>query len=512
MAQITILGDGFTSGTTHTAQTGTNRCLIIGFGWEITTSVPEIADVQYGNQAATFISFAYHGTATKNVVYMWRVMESGITAALNTTISYTLAPNSGTPNIFSGFLGDVHQTSPEVGANTGTASTGGTTIATGAMTTENNGLIVAVADHGSVTSWSPNNGFTERLDVAGANNTTCLITKVTTGASETPSATAGADNRRTIVAVALRTIAGISATIGQTTSTATAQAIAHAKSRTPAQCTETDTAQAITRKKTTLLGQCTETALAQNVMEPTAFLVTQCTETDLAQPITVNPYRRLINRSLETDLSQAISHFTLVQHFEPGAFVFTDFETSSVPQLVILGQASETDLAQTVTWRPQRRLAGQVTETDLAQAATSRKQKTLGFPTSIDTAQTILLHKRIIIGQATTQHTAQSVTVHRRRVVPIGQTTAQEIAQPITVDIDTAIVIPIGQTTEQDSAQTITAVLTPSIILTVGQAAEQAVAFGITVLHAGGGGFQGIRRRRSDPALLHRVIRVTTHK
>ena len=58
-------------------------------------------------------------------------------------------------------------------------------------------------------------------------------------------------------------------------------------------------------------------------------------------------------------------------------------------KVVAVGQVTETDLAQAVTWAPKARLVNQVTETELAQAITRRKIRAVAQAVETDLAQAI---------------------------------------------------------------------------------------------------------------------------
>lgn len=201
--------------------------------------------------------------------------------------------------------------------------------------------------------------------------------------------------------------------------------------------------------------------------------VGQVTETDLAQAISWAPKNRLVGQATETDLAQAI--------------------TSS--KIKAIGQVTETDLAQAISSRKLKALS-QVSETDLAQAISSRKTKTLGQVSETDLAQTITPSgtKIIAVDQATETDLAQAIA--SSKVKALGQPAETDLAQAITRVKSRAL----GQATETDAAQAIA--WAPKIRL-VGQATETDAAQAITVVSAaapardlGAGG--GVRRPARD--------------
>lgn len=68
----------------------------------------------------------------------------------------------------------------------------------------------------------------------------------------------------------------------------------------------------------------------------------------------------MATRAPATATLTSAAWLAIVTTFKPGA------------QTVAVGQATETDTAQAISWAPKRRLVGQVSETDLAQGMTSR--------------------------------------------------------------------------------------------------------------------------------------------
>src|SRR3990172_1760690 len=117
-------------------------------------------------------------------------------------------------------------------------------------------------------------------------------------------------------------------------------------------------------------------------------------------------------------------------------------------QTIALGQVTETDLAQAISWAPKRRLLGQVTETDLAQAFGVRKTKALGQVTESDLAQSLTSRKTKALGQVTETDLAQALTRVKTRA--LGQVTETDLAQALAWAPKHRL---LGQVTETDLAQ-----------------------------------------------------------
>lgn len=83
----------------------------------------------------------------------------------------------------------------------------------------------------------------------------------------------------------------------------------------------------------------------RNTYTPIVLLLGQASESDLAQAVTVVK-TRLLGQVSESDLAQAVT----------------------ARKTQVLGQASETDLAQMLFWAPKHRMVEQVSESNLAQA------------------------------------------------------------------------------------------------------------------------------------------------
>lgn len=151
--------------------------------------------------------------------------------------------------------------------------------------------------------------------------------------------------------------------LGQIVETDTAQAVARIKILAISQTTETDAAQAVSSRKVRAVGQAGETDTAQAIAEAGAITaaVGQVAEADSAQAIAVSPLRRLLGQAAEADSAQAIA--------EAGAIV------------AAVGQAQESDAAQAIS--SSKTLAvGMVTETEFAQAIAH--YKTLGVLQTVE--------------------------------------------------------------------------------------------------------------------------------
>ena len=101
-------------------------------------------------------------------------------------------------------------------------------------------------------------------------------------------------------------------------------------------------------------------------------------------------------------------------------------QTIKAQRVYPVGQASESDSAQGITYRTAAPV-GQVAETDSAQPITARKIKTIGQASETDQAQPIGSSGAIIVNQASEIDLAQPITP--RKVKAIGQVVETDSAQ-----------------------------------------------------------------------------------
>lgn len=142
----------------------------------------------------------------------------------------------------------------------------------------------------------------------------------------------------------------------------------------------------------------------------TNVAVGQVTETDTAQPITWAPKNRLVNQVIETDIAQAITRV----------------------KIYAVGQVTKTDTAQPIT-KAISKPVGQVVETDTAQALGIVKYNPVDQIVETDTAQPISTVKLLSVPQVVETDTAQPITVGGATEVAVGQVIETDTAQPINV-------------------------------------------------------------------------------
>ena len=179
-----IIGS-WVSGTTHTAETGTNRALIFTAHVEH-SSTASLTSVSYGGQSMTqIIDHNYAGSTTTAYVSAFILDEAGIAAATSSDFAITWASTpSETPAYSSVFLQNVYQTTL-----TGDTATGGSTSSsaeTAAVSTNADDMAFVAATCGTDADYSTLNGFTEAIELAPSSADGICGYLAGTGGSVTP--------------------------------------------------------------------------------------------------------------------------------------------------------------------------------------------------------------------------------------------------------------------------------------------------------------------------------------
>jgi hypothetical protein len=199
---VEIIGS-WVSGTSHTAESGTNRLLVFTAHAEDNNADMNITSVTYGGQTMTKVIEDNEGTGYRAYAGLFILDEAGINAASGSSFIVTWAetPNR-TPAFTSVFMQNVNQTSP-VGAS---ASNGGTTatLSTSALSTNDGDMVVLAATCGNTGTYSLNNGFTETVELTMTSADGVAGYKAATGADETPSVTHSNINRQVIAGLVVQ--------------------------------------------------------------------------------------------------------------------------------------------------------------------------------------------------------------------------------------------------------------------------------------------------------------------
>jgi len=209
---------------------------------------------------------------------------------------------------------------------------------------------------------------------------------------------------------AVHITAGQTVAIGQVTESELAQPMAVAPMyRLANQVAEANAAQALTAAKRLAIVQATETQLAQGLTIQKALAIGQAPEASLAQPMTGRKVLA-IGQASEAELAQALTVSRIIALAQVSETELAQGVTEGGGLTGTIGQAAETQAAQPMAWAPQYRLLGQATETDLAQGATPAKILTLGQVTESEVAQGFTARKTLGVGQVVEIDLAQGMT------------------------------------------------------------------------------------------------------
>ncbi|GAH50094.1 unnamed protein product, partial [marine sediment metagenome] len=191
---VEIIGS-WTTGLSHTAESGSNRVLIFTAHHQDNQSAGSyLNSVTYGGQSMTEIQESEYTTGNYHYyVTAWILDEAGIAAASNSdfVVAWSDGGPSNNPGYSSVFLQNVDQANP-IGASD-TANCNCEILSTGALATSDGDMVMLTAFHGGNSASSTNyeclNGFTEALEFYNPPNSgegLCGY-KEATGVSETPS-------------------------------------------------------------------------------------------------------------------------------------------------------------------------------------------------------------------------------------------------------------------------------------------------------------------------------------
>ncbi len=195
------LANGWTTGLTHVAGTGSGRLLIFVAGME-NNGDRDLTAVSYGGQAMTQANqqVICNGFCARNEV--WYLDEAGIQAAGGTGFAVTWG---GVANAFDEMYSAVTLRNVDQATPIGDISSAGTTTANpiqvaAALNVTTNDMVLTGATSGNAGSYTPDTGYTEGTDQAAASSTMATAyLSIASDGTEQPSATYDAViNRQTI--------------------------------------------------------------------------------------------------------------------------------------------------------------------------------------------------------------------------------------------------------------------------------------------------------------------------
>lgn len=195
----------WTTGTTHTAQLGTNRLLIVMASMEDSYD-RTVSTARYGGQNLTQISTVNWGSGINERIYMYYLNETGIQAATSSTIQITWSGSTDDSFISARMYQNVDQSSPIRDNSSAYDNDGSPSTITTSVDVEDGDLIVAVAHSGNTGGYSWNNSFTEGTDQGGSTSQHSTANRAISGVSGsiTASASNSNTNRQAIIAATLQ--------------------------------------------------------------------------------------------------------------------------------------------------------------------------------------------------------------------------------------------------------------------------------------------------------------------
>ncbi|MHC4739984.1 MAG: carbohydrate binding domain-containing protein [Planctomycetota bacterium] len=195
---VEIIGS-WVSGTSHTAEAGSNRALIFTGHVEDNNADMDLTSVTYGGQSMTKVVEQNAGSGYRAYAVAYILDEAGISAASGSDFVVTWAETpSRSPGFSSVFLQNVDQSDP-TGASGGNGTESSATLATSALSTSDGDMVFVGGTCGNSGTYSVNNGFTEGIEIDIASADAVAGYKAATGAAETPSITHSNVNRQVVI-------------------------------------------------------------------------------------------------------------------------------------------------------------------------------------------------------------------------------------------------------------------------------------------------------------------------
>lgn len=189
----------WTSGLTHTAESGSNRLLILTAHVEDNDSDMSLNSVTYGGQAMTkVIEIETQEGNFRAYVVAYILDETGIAAATSDTFSPSWSSTPDSVGYSSVFLQNVDQSDP-IGDSDSAGSNSGTTISTGALLTNDGDMAIVAGTAGNTGDYSVDNGFTEAIELTISSADGIAGYKAADGSNETPSITHNNPQRQVII-------------------------------------------------------------------------------------------------------------------------------------------------------------------------------------------------------------------------------------------------------------------------------------------------------------------------
>ncbi|NQT24340.1 carbohydrate-binding protein [candidate division KSB1 bacterium] len=208
---VAIAGS-WTSGTSHTAESGLDRLLVLTAHVEHSGAV-SLNSVNYGGQSMTMVVEQSANTGYVAYTAVFVLNEAGISAASGNTFSASWSTSTAqSPGYSSVFLTGVNQSSP-IGSSDGNSSTVAS-ASTSALSTTDGDMVLLAATCGNTGTYSTTNGFMEAIELGISSSDGIAGYIAASGSDETPGVTHSSVNRQSIVGLVVQ--AGSSSSGGPT--------------------------------------------------------------------------------------------------------------------------------------------------------------------------------------------------------------------------------------------------------------------------------------------------------
>ena len=202
---VGILGS-WTSGLSHAAEAGSDRCFIFTAHTEDNDADMEITSVTYGGQSMTEIIERNYGTGYRAYVGAFVLTDSGIAAASGDTFSVTWAESpSKTPAYSSVFLENVYQAA-SIGPTDSNGAGGQSVVSTDPLGTNSGDMVIVAGTSIGTGEYDVLNGFTEAIELLPQNADGVCGYKSASGADETPSVQHETTNTQAIIGFVVRSV------------------------------------------------------------------------------------------------------------------------------------------------------------------------------------------------------------------------------------------------------------------------------------------------------------------
>jgi len=211
---VTKLGS-WTSGLTHSKESGSNRLLVFTAHVEDNDADMSLNSVTYGGQAMTkVVERETQEGSYRAYIVTYILNEAGIAAASGNTFSPSWSSTPDRVGYSSVFLANVNQTTPTDGSSSNGSNTA-STISSSSLSTDSGDMVIVAGTAGNGGNYSVNNGFTESVEISISSADGIGGYKSADGSSETPSVTHNNPKRQVVVGFVVNKAADVEQDISE---------------------------------------------------------------------------------------------------------------------------------------------------------------------------------------------------------------------------------------------------------------------------------------------------------